>query len=115
MAAQPGVFVLKEDEALVPMQPTQFAAELDFQKLLSKFPSLLVGDQIDPDNPKRFILIRQELSIGHELRPWADPPPQLPSRMTIERRRMRNEPITLANTHPDDIAAFDRCSASMAR
>ena len=65
MAAQPGVFVLKEDEALVPMQPAHFAAELDFQTLLSKFPSLLVGDQIDPDNPKRFILVRQELSIGH--------------------------------------------------
>lgn len=66
MALQPGVFVLQADEALVPMQPAQFVAELDFQKLLSKFPSLLVGDQIDPDDPRRFILVRQELSIGHE-------------------------------------------------
>jgi hypothetical protein len=66
MAAQSGVFVLKADEALVPMLPAQFAAELDFQKLLSKFPSLLVGDQINPDHPRRFVLVRQELSIGHE-------------------------------------------------
>ncbi|ESX23421.1 hypothetical protein [Mesorhizobium sp. LSJC264A00] len=66
MAAQSGVFVLQADQALVPMQPAHFAAELDFQKLLSKFPSLLVGDQIDPDNPRRFVLVRQELSIGHE-------------------------------------------------
>lgn len=66
MAAQSGVFVLKADEALVPMLPAQFAAELDFQKLLSKYPSLLVGDQIDPDHPRRFVLVQQELSIGHE-------------------------------------------------
>ncbi|MDR7038799.1 hypothetical protein J2X36_003570 [Methylobacterium sp. BE186] len=66
MPAQSGVFVLKANEALVPMLPAQFAAELDFQKLLSKFPSLLVGDQIDPDHPRRFVLVRQELSIGHE-------------------------------------------------
>ncbi|MER9316369.1 hypothetical protein NKI31_12805 [Mesorhizobium sp. M0659] len=66
MPAQSGVFVLQADQALVPMQPAHFAAELDFQKLLSKFPSLLVGDQIDPDSPRRFVLVRQELSIGHE-------------------------------------------------
>ncbi|TFZ54323.1 hypothetical protein E4V01_25280 [Methylorubrum sp. Q1] len=66
MATQSGVFVLKADEALVPMLPAHFAAELDFQKLLSKFPSLLVGDQINPDQPRRFVLVRQELSIGHE-------------------------------------------------
>lgn len=66
MLAQSGVFVLQADEALVPMQPAHFATELDFQRLLSRFPALLVGDQIDPDNPRRFVLVRQELSIGHE-------------------------------------------------
>lgn len=66
MSKQSGVFVLKDDDALVPMQPAQFSAELDFQELLSKFPALLVGDQIDPDHPKRFMLVRQELAIGHE-------------------------------------------------
>ena len=66
MIPSAGVFVLQADESLVPMQPTQFAAELDFQKLLARHPSLLVGDQIDPDNPRRFLLVRQELSIGHE-------------------------------------------------
>lgn len=60
---------MQANEALVPMQPAHFAAELDFQMLLSRFPALLVGDQIDPDTPRRFILIRQELSIGHEADP----------------------------------------------
>ncbi|GJE19553.1 hypothetical protein [Methylobacterium marchantiae] len=64
--SQSGVFVLKGDEALVPMLPAQFEAEVDFQRLLSRFPSLLVGDQIDPENPRRFILVKPELSIGHE-------------------------------------------------
>lgn len=61
-----GVFVLQGDEALVPMLPAHFEKEVDFQRLLSKFPSLLVGDQIDPENPRRFILVKPELSIGHE-------------------------------------------------
>lgn len=64
--SQSGVFVLQGDEALVPMLPAHFEKEVDFQRLLSKFPALLVGDQIDPENPKRFILVRPELSIGHE-------------------------------------------------
>ncbi len=61
-----GVFVLQGDEALVPMLPAHFEKEVDFQRLLSRFPSLLVGDQIDPENPRRFILVKPELSIGHE-------------------------------------------------
>lgn len=65
MPSQPGVFVLQNDETLIPMQPAEFAAELDFQALLTRFPALLVGDQIDPDNPRRFILVKQEQSIGH--------------------------------------------------
>ena len=48
------------------MQPTHFAAEVDFQLLLSKFPELLVGDQIDPLNPRRFVLVKQEQAIGHD-------------------------------------------------
>lgn len=66
MTLRTGVFVLQGTDTLVPMQPEQFAAEVDFQALLSKFPALLVGDQIDTDNPRRFLLVKQELPIGHE-------------------------------------------------
>ncbi|MFG1374646.1 hypothetical protein V5F32_20910 [Xanthobacter oligotrophicus] len=66
MTLQAGVFVLQGSDDLVAMQPEQFSTEVDFQKMLSKFPSLLVGDQINPDNPRRFLLIKQELTIGHE-------------------------------------------------
>lgn len=66
MALQSGVFVLKDDDSLVAMQPTHFDQEVDFQEMISKFPSLLVGDQINPDAPRRFVLVKAELPIGHE-------------------------------------------------
>jgi hypothetical protein len=65
LSSQPGVFVLQNDNSLVAMQPSQFAAETDFQALLTRFPALLVGDQIDPEDPRKFVLVNQEQSIGH--------------------------------------------------
>jgi hypothetical protein len=58
------VFVLKAPDQLVPMKPTQFAEETDFQKLLVDFPELLCGDQIDPDHPRRWIIVAAEKSIA---------------------------------------------------
>jgi hypothetical protein len=46
------------------MQPAQFANEDDFQRLLSRFPALLVGDQIDPENPRRWVLVKREQTIS---------------------------------------------------
>ena len=51
------------------MRPTEFSAELDFQDLLARFPELLVGDQIDPEQPRRFMLVKQEQAIGHGAEP----------------------------------------------
>ncbi len=67
VATQSGVFVLHSDDTLVPMRPMQFSAELDFQALISRFSALLVGDQINPDNPRRFVLVKQEQSVGHDI------------------------------------------------
>ena len=63
MAPQSGVFVLQGEGSLISMQPTQFAAETDFQNLLSRFPELLVGDQINPQAPRRWILVKREQPI----------------------------------------------------
>jgi len=46
------------------MEPAEFATEDDFQRLLSRFPELLVGDQIDPQSPRRWILVRREQPIS---------------------------------------------------
>lgn len=64
MAEGSGVFLLQGEHSLVPMEPGQFATEDDFQRLLSRFPELLVGSQIDPQNPRRWILVKREQSIS---------------------------------------------------
>ncbi len=64
MAERSGVFLLQGKDNLVAMEPAQFATEDDFQRLLSKFPELLVGDQIDPQNPRRWVLVRREQPIS---------------------------------------------------
>ena len=64
MAGQSGVFVLQADNSLVSMEPKQFAVEDDFQLLLSRFPVLLVGDQIDPQTPRRWALVKREQAIA---------------------------------------------------
>lgn len=59
----PGVFVLNDANTLVSLEAAHFASEDDFQVLLAKFPELLAGDQIDPSNPRRWVLIRREIAI----------------------------------------------------
>ena len=64
MAERSGVFLLQGEDSLVAMEPGQFASEDDFQRLLSRFPELLVGDQVDPQSPRRWILVKREQSIS---------------------------------------------------
>jgi hypothetical protein len=64
MPEHSGVFLLQDADTLVPMEPAQFANEADFQRLLSRFPELLVGDQIDPQKPRRWVLVKRELAIS---------------------------------------------------
>lgn len=64
MPENSGVFLLQGEDSLLPMEPAHFATEDDFQRLLSRFPELLVGDQIDPWSPRRWVLVRRELPIS---------------------------------------------------
>lgn len=62
----PGVFVLNSENVLVSMDAAHFATEDDFQVLLADFPELLSGDQIDPSNPRRWVLVRREVAVPSE-------------------------------------------------
>ncbi len=62
--SHPGVFLLQGSDSLVPMEPASFAKEDDFQRLLSRFPELLVGDQVNPQNPRRWLLVQREVPIS---------------------------------------------------
>ncbi|GLK78132.1 hypothetical protein GCM10008171_33860 [Methylopila jiangsuensis] len=62
-----GVFVLTDAATLIPMKQASFVTEDEFQNLLASFPELLVGDQINSQSPRRFILVSREQSIAdHE-------------------------------------------------
>lgn len=64
MAERSGVFLLQSEDSLLAMEPAEFAREDDFQRLVSRFPELLVGDQIDPQNPRRWVLVRREQPVS---------------------------------------------------
>ena len=58
-----GIFLLDSDGGLTEMAETAFAAEVDLQELLARHPGLLPGDQVDPESPRRWLLIAREVSV----------------------------------------------------
>ena len=58
------VYLVGDDEReLVPLEETGFIQESDLQELLANYPDLIPGDQIDPENPRRWILVSREMGI----------------------------------------------------
>lgn len=57
------MFVLNENKTLVPLKPAQFVTEDDFQSLLADYPELLAGELIDPEEPRRWILVAREAGV----------------------------------------------------
>lgn len=45
------------------LEETDFLAEVDMQELLANYPNLLPGDQIDEENPRKWLLVGREISI----------------------------------------------------
>jgi hypothetical protein len=58
-----GIFILHEDGKLDEMREQPYDSENLLQALLAKYPNLLAGDQIDSDEPRRWLLISQEMGI----------------------------------------------------
>jgi hypothetical protein len=57
------IFLVEGKRKLTPMTETSYEREDDLQALLADYPDLLPGDQIDPENPRRWILVARELSV----------------------------------------------------
>ena len=57
------MFVIKDDNKLVEMEEQQYESEDLLQTLLEDYPSLLAGKQIDPETPRRWLLISREAGI----------------------------------------------------
>jgi hypothetical protein len=62
-----GIFLLDSEGGLTEMAETAFAAEVDLQELLARHPGLLPGDQIDPETPRRWLLVAREMSIPDDM------------------------------------------------
>lgn len=60
------IYLVSDDGTLKPMEATPFAREDVLQRLLERYPDLLAGEQVDPDDPRRWLLVKRETSIRHE-------------------------------------------------
>ena len=60
------IFVLRDDDGLTELMPVQYADEDFFQKLIEKHPEILAGDQINPDNPRKWLLVSREMGVPAE-------------------------------------------------
>lgn len=61
---KPKIFLIGEDEkALIALEETGYLTEVELHELLASYPDLLPGDQVDPENPRRWILVSREICI----------------------------------------------------
>jgi hypothetical protein len=57
------IFLVEGERKLTPMTETAYVKEDDLQVLLASNPDLLPGDQINPDDPRRWLLVARELGV----------------------------------------------------
>lgn len=59
------IYVVTGDDTLKPMEVSPYAREDVLQRLLERYPDLLAGEQVDPDDPRRWLLVKREADITH--------------------------------------------------
>jgi len=60
------IFILNKNQSLVELNEKGFVTEKQFQELLENYPKLISGSQINPDNPRKWILISREFGVPNE-------------------------------------------------
>lgn len=55
--------VEKAKGELMPLEETGYVQESDLQELLANYPDLIPGDQINPDDPRRWLLVSREMAV----------------------------------------------------
>jgi|SRR5580765_2832444 len=58
-----GIFLIQTDGKLVEMKEERYKSEDVFQGILANYPNLLAGDQIDGQEPRRWLLIKREAPV----------------------------------------------------
>jgi hypothetical protein len=61
------IFLVSKDKRdLIPMEETNYATEDELQAHLARHPDLLPGDQINPEEPRRWLLVAREMGVPGE-------------------------------------------------
>ena len=61
------IYLLGGDgHALLPLGESHYEAESVLQKLLANYPDLLAGEQVNPSDPRRWLLISREVAVAGE-------------------------------------------------
>jgi len=60
------IFVLRDGEEFTELTPSQYSNEDFFQGLIEKHPEILAGDQINPDSPRKWLLVSREMGVPAE-------------------------------------------------
>jgi hypothetical protein len=61
---KPKIFLVGEGkDNLIALEETGYVTESTLQEYLADYPDLLPGDQIDPENPRRWLLVAREMGI----------------------------------------------------
>lgn len=60
------IFILNNNQSLVELNESAFVTEKQFQELLENYPKLISGSQINPENPRKWLLISREFGVPDE-------------------------------------------------
>jgi hypothetical protein len=61
-----GIFLIQGDGSLVEMTEQPYDTEALLQGLIERYPDLLAGDQIDPQSPRKWLLVSREVALASE-------------------------------------------------
>ncbi len=60
------IFLIADDSKLIELSETPYPSEDHLQGLLAQYPALLPGDEINPENPRRWLLVSREAGVPGE-------------------------------------------------
>lgn len=60
------IFVVNENNKILELKESKYENEDIFQELIERYPNILSGDQISPDNPRKWIFISREMGVPDE-------------------------------------------------
>jgi hypothetical protein len=61
-----GIYLIQKDGELIELKEQPYDSEAYLQDLLARYPSLLAGDQMETEQPRRWLLIDREMGLAAE-------------------------------------------------